>query len=122
MRPVFTVAALALAVLALAAALLPAAVPPAAAPPPPGAYRPSEITPEVRDAATFAVRERGRRDGAALRLLEVTQVERQVVAGMNFRLTLRVAQGRTTRSARAVVYRPLQGGLQLTAWEWLSGV
>lgn len=117
MRPVFTVPALALPVLALAATLLPAAVPP-----PAGAYRPSEITPEVRDAAAFAVREHGRRDGSGLRLLEVTQAERQVVAGMNFRMTLRVAQGRTTRSARAVVYRPLQGSLQLTSWEWLSGV
>ncbi len=90
-----------------------------ASPAPVGAYAATGITAEVRDAAAFAVRERARLEGRSLRLVEVTGAERQVVAGLNFRMTLRVARGREALAARVVVYRPLQGRLQLTSWEWL---
>lgn len=105
---------------ALAAMALPAVLLlTAATPPPVGAYATTGITAEVREAAEFAVREQARLERRSLRLLGVAGAERQVVAGLNFRMTLRVAQGREARQARVVVYRPLQGGLQLTAWEWL---
>lgn len=121
MRPGSAVAALTVIALALAAAP-PAAAPKPATPPPVGAYAAAAVTPELQEAAAFAVREQARRERRDLRLLGVERAERQVVAGLNFRMTLRVAQGRESRAARVVVYRPLQGGLQLSAWEWLSGV
>jgi hypothetical protein len=94
----------------------------AASPPPVGSFAATGVTTEIRDAAAFAVRERARVEGRSLRLLEVASAERQVVAGLNFRMTLRVARGREAQAARVVVYRPLQGSLQLTSWEWLSEV
>jgi hypothetical protein len=96
-----------------------ASQPPAPAPPPVGAYAATTVTRETLDAATFAVRERARVEGRSLRLLEVASAEKQVVAGLNFRMTLRVARGREAQAARVVVYRPLQGSLALTSWEWL---
>ena len=121
MRPGSAVAALTVTALALAAPL-PAAAPGPPTPLPVGAYAAAEVTPELREAAAFAVREQSRRERRDLRLLGVERAERQVVAGLNFRMTLRVAQGRESRAARVVVYRPLRGDLQLSAWDWLSGV
>lgn len=114
LRRAFTGPALAFAALPL----LTAASPPPS-PAPVGAYAATGVTTEIRDAAAFAVRERARVEGRSLRLIGVANAEQQVVAGLNFRMTLRVARGRETPSARVVVYRPLQGSLQLTSWEWL---
>ena len=41
------------------------------------------------------------------------------VAGLNFRLRLRVELGGQPRMVEAVVYRNLQGQHQLTSWQWL---
>jgi len=60
----------------------------------PGGYQPIELNqPEVKAAADFAVQEQGKREGLALRLKAIAQAEEQVVAGMNYRLTLTVNKG-----------------------------
>jgi hypothetical protein len=48
---------------------------------------------------------------------EVVQVERQIVAGQNFRTTARVGAAERRRALRAVVYRDLRGKTRLTSVE-----
>jgi len=92
----------------------------APAPPMPGAYQlATSIGPDERAAATVAIRERALQERKALRLVAIERVDRQVVAGLNFRLRLRVELGGQLRTAEAVVYRNLQGQHQLTSWQWL---
>jgi len=45
------------------------------------------------------------------------KAERQVVAGLNYRLEIEVADGSKHLKARAVVWKKLDGSLALTAWE-----
>ena len=72
----------------------------------------------VAAAARFAVRERGRRTGRRVTLLSVRRAETQVVAGLNYRLLLRVREGRAAaRDAVAVVYQNLRQRLSLESWE-----
>lgn len=55
-----------------------------------------------------------------LQLLKILEAEQQVVAGMNYRLVLRVKQDGKERTAEAVVWwqawRPAP--YQLTSWTW----
>jgi hypothetical protein len=71
----------------------------------------------VAAAAAFAVRERGRRTGRRVTLLEVRRAETQVVAGRNYRLLLSVKEGGERRDVNAVVYQNLQQRLTLEGWE-----
>ncbi len=74
-------------------------------------------------ATAFAVRERGRRTGRRVTLLEVRRAETQVVAGLNYRLLLTVREGGKERDVTAVVYQNLRQRLSLTSWEpSVSGV
>jgi hypothetical protein len=69
---------------------------------------------QVLAAARFAVRAAKRKRGAPLRLVAVEHAETQVVAGINYRLCLRVREGKRTREASAVVYENLRRRLSLT--------
>lgn len=69
---------------------------------------------QVQAAAKFAVLARD----SQLKLLGVDQAQRQVVAGMNFRLRLKVEDHGTNRIADAVVWRKLDGKHELTSWQW----
>lgn len=93
----------------------------AAAPMPmPGAYQTAAaIGSDERAAANAAVSARATQEKAPLKLLTIERVDRQVVAGLNYRLRLRVSLGGQPRMAEAVVYRNLQGQHQLTSWQWL---
>ncbi|MFZ9478397.1 MAG: hypothetical protein ACO29T_05775 [Steroidobacteraceae bacterium] len=94
----------------------------APAPPMPGSYQATtRIGPEKREAANVAVRERAFKERATLRLVAIERVDRQVVAGLNYRLRLRVELGGQPRVAEAVVYRNLQGQHALTSWQWSLG-
>lgn len=73
--------------------------------------------PGVVRAARFAVREEGRRLNRAVTLLAVRRAEQQVVAGLNYKLTLSVRYGGRTREVSAVVYQNLEGAYSLTSWE-----
>ena len=92
----------------------------APAPPMPGSYQATtRIGPEEREAAKVAVRERALQERTTLRLVAIERAERQVVAGLNYRLRLRVELGGQPRMAEAVVYRNLQGQHELRSWQWL---
>lgn len=68
-------------------------------------------------AAKFAV---GAQD-AKLVFQALEKAERQVVAGLNYRLTLRVTDAGASRRAEAVVWQKLgNAGQELTSWRWLD--
>ena len=104
---------------------LPPPLPPPVFPPGPvaGGYKPvpnAANDAEVTEAARFAVSQiNARRNGAPLALVNVTRAATQVVAGLNYSITLTAAAPGTndTKTFDAVVYRPLGAGapLQLTS-------
>jgi hypothetical protein len=94
----------------------------------PGGYSPTAVTEEVIDAAAFAVKvqqkamqnpQRGL--PAKLELVDIVGAEQQVVAGMNYRLRIKVKLDGREKDAEAVVWwqawkRPEP--YQLTSWIW----
>ena len=71
---------------------------------------------EAIAAAKFAVKAHD----AKLVFDSIEKVERQVVAGLNYKLTIKVAADGEPRSAEAVVWRKLDGTHQLTSWKWVG--
>ncbi len=86
-----------------------------------GGYSPAKIDAEARTVAAFAVKAQAEASGKSLKLVEVVKAERQVVAGLNFRLEVEVAEGAKPLQARAVVWKKLDGSLSLTSWVWITG-
>jgi len=86
----------------------------------PGAYAPAKLTEDVKMAADFALREESKREVIGLKLVSISKAEKQIVAGVNFRLTLEVNKGGSTRVANVVVFRDLKSRYQLTSWKWLG--
>jgi hypothetical protein len=79
--------------------------------------------PEVVAAAEFAVSEKkGQQDGP-LSLVSIEHAERQVVAGMNYRLCIKVKAadetdaGEETQDVKVVVFRSLQKEYSLKSWD-----
>jgi ABC-type Na+ efflux pump permease subunit len=72
---------------------------------------------EVVAAADFAVNEQGRKQEASITLVSIEHAEQQVVAGINYRLCLKVETDGETQEVKAVVYRNLQREYSLTSWE-----
>ena len=83
-----------------------------------GGWQSAPIDESVQEIARFALAERQRQEALPISLLEVREVSRQVVAGLNFRLRLRVLRAGHHREASATVYQDLQGQRHLTAWIW----
>ncbi len=81
-----------------------------------GGYSSVEIDPDVRKVADFAVRARSENAGKPLRLVKILKAERQVVAGLNFRLAIEIADGDKSFVAHAVVWKKLDGSMVLTSW------
>lgn len=75
---------------------------------------------EAKLAAEFAVKHQATTTGQALKLEKIVQSEEQVVAGMNYRMTLQVKDGSTPRLAQVVVYRSLAPQWVLTSWDWIG--
>jgi hypothetical protein len=81
--------------------------------------------PDVQAAAEFAVSEQKKNQGddAQLSLVSIEHAERQVVAGTNFRLCLKVKaadeedEDAEARDVRAVVFRSLKNEYSLKSWE-----
>lgn len=75
---------------------------------------------EVISAAQFAVKAQAAMPDqkAAITLVEILSAQQQVVAGMNYRLRLKVKVDGTEKEAEAVVWRKLSGEHQLTSWAW----
>lgn len=75
--------------------------------------------PTIQNAATFAVQAQKTRQTGTLELVKVLSSEQQVVAGMNFKLTLLVRDNGRLRKATAVVWsQPWRNHTELTRWEW----
>ncbi|WOK92404.1 multicystatin-like [Canna indica] len=63
--------------------------------------------PHIRDIAVFAINEYNKQESKNLALIRVEHGEQQVVAGMNYRLTLLVNDGRSTAKYEAIVFESL---------------
>lgn len=91
-----------------------------------GGYAEVSVTDShVVEAAAFAVKaeekamqEKKVAPPAKLALVKILGARQQVVAGMNYRLKLKVRLDKTEKQAEAVVYRKLSGACELTSWEW----
>lgn len=88
----------------------------------PGGYSAVEITDDVKAAAEFAVQEQSKREAAVLELSEISNAERQIVAGVNYRLGIVVKGNGSERKARVVVFKDLKSHYKLTSWEWLKSM
>lgn len=80
--------------------------------------------PEVQAAAEFAVTEQGRKQNATIKLTSVEHAERQVVAGTNYRLCIKVEINDAgedvevvNQDIKVVVYRDLKKAYSLKSWE-----
>ena len=82
-----------------------------------GGYSSAKIDSEMGKAAKFAVKTRSQSTGRTLQLVKILKAERQVVAGLNYRLEIEVADGNKHLNARAVVWKKLDGSMVLTAWD-----
>jgi len=71
---------------------------------------------EAQSAAKFAVSARARRTGKRIVLWKVVRAEQQVVAGMNYRVCMRVFENGKARTVTAVVYKNLRRKRSLTSW------
>ena len=83
-----------------------------------GGYGPADLaSPDVKAAEKLAIDEIYRREPQRGLVENVTR-EQQVVAGMNYRFSVKM----TGQNAyRIVVYKPLQGEMQVSSFEKLSG-
>jgi hypothetical protein len=82
-----------------------------------GGYSVAEPSdPGVQAAADFAVKEQSKK-GGPVSLVGIVKVERQVVAGLNYRLCLDVEQAGKRERVQAVVYQDLQKQLSLSQWQ-----
>lgn len=79
--------------------------------------------PEVQAAAEFAASAQAKKQETTIKLISVEHAERQVVAGMNYRLCLKVEvedkdnNVDVAQEVKVVVYRNLQKAYSLTSWE-----
>lgn len=75
----------------------------------------------VAAAGNFAVRERARTSGTAVRLVEIKSARQQVVAGMNYELCIEVGvrprgESEEVYFVTAVVYQNIRKAYSLTSW------
>lgn len=84
-----------------------------------GNYRPvNKNDAQVKAAAKYAITAEAKRVKRGISLVSISKAEQQVVAGMNYRVCMKVRDGRKTRWATAVVYRHWKGTRSLTSWDW----
>lgn len=88
-----------------------------------GGYREIDKADEgAAAAAEFAVKDQSEKKELAYKLVSVEKAETQVVAGMNYRLCLKVSytkqgeESETTEFVQVVVFRSLQKEYSLTSW------
>lgn len=71
---------------------------------------------DVISAAQFAAAEESRRKRVRVTLVSIEHAERQVVAGLNYRLCLKIKIKGKTHNVTAVVYQNLKQKYSLTSW------
>lgn len=88
-----------------------------------GGYGSASVTDaRVAAAAKYAVTAQAKKQRAKITLVSVNQAEQQVVAGLNYRLCLKVdvvEKGKKTKTSKiiqAVVFQNLKQKLTLTSW------
>jgi len=74
-------------------------------------------TDDVKAAAEFAVQEQAKREVIVLKLRDISKAERQIVAGVNYRLDIVVKGTGSARKARVVVFKDLKSHYKLTSLE-----
>lgn len=72
---------------------------------------------DVRRAARIAAGSQTKRVGHKISFLSITKAEVQVVAGLNYRICMRVRDGKRVRTVTAVVYKDLKNWYSLTDWK-----
>ena len=78
---------------------------------------------EVVAAANYAVKAEAAKTGSKIKLISIKCAERQVVAGMNYRINLSVETGKRGKktllpqTVEAVVYKNLKQKYSLTTWK-----
>ena len=89
-----------------------------------GGYREvAADAPEVISAARFAVAAQARKQETEIKLVSVETAERQTVAGVNYRLCLKVEEVDTqnnvevTETVRVVIFRSLKNAYTLRSWQ-----
>ena len=86
----------------------------------PGGYSAVGGTDDVKAAAEFAVQEQANREAIVLELSDISKAEKQIVAGVNYRLDVVVKGSGSARKAKVVVFKDLKSHYKLTSWEWLN--
>ncbi len=78
--------------------------------------------PQVIAAAKYALETKNtamkRSGNRAYTLLEIEKAQIQVVAGLNYRVCIKVKLGSIVRSADTLVYQNLQQQYRLSSWTW----
>jgi hypothetical protein len=86
-----------------------------------GGYSDAAITnAEVVAAAQYAIKAQAAtsEQKIVITLVELLSARQQVVAGMNYRLRIKVKFDGKVKEAEAVVWRKLSGEHELTSWTW----
>lgn len=86
-----------------------------------GGYSEASVTnAEVAAAVQFAVKTLAAMPERMpdITLVEILSVSQQVVAGMNYRLRMKLKVDGKHRNVEVVVWRKLDGKHELTSWEW----
>jgi hypothetical protein len=78
------------------------------------------FSPDVQEAARFAVQTFAVQNKQRVLYKDVTQARQQVVAGLQFEMALQVTLDGTHRRAQAVVWRQADGVYKLQSWAWLD--
>jgi hypothetical protein len=71
---------------------------------------------DVISAAQFATAEESRRKRVRVTLVSIEHAERQVVAGLNYKLCLKIKSKGKIHNVTAVVYQNLKQKYSLTSW------
>ena len=74
---------------------------------------------ETLAVAQFAVDQISKKLNEPLELKDIISAERQVVAGLNYRLELDLTKSNQPFRVRAIVWRKLDGSMELTSWNAL---
>ena len=73
---------------------------------------------DARDAAAFAIKTQSATSSKKIVLVKILKAEKQVVAGLNYRICLLVRESKgRSKSITAVVYQDLSNVLSLTDWK-----
>lgn len=85
----------------------------------PGGYNRADIKSEgVVKAARYAIQNKQKESKKKYTLIKILSVQRQVVAGQNYQMCLRVKEKGKEKTAEVVVYQNLDEVFKLTSWEW----